>query len=63
MAAESLKNFRFLICEFGLGAGLVGIGPIESPQSKIKNARDPLNLIRLTPSKGETAKRDRSILF
>jgi hypothetical protein len=24
---------------------------------------DPLNLIRLTPSKGETAIRDRSILF
>jgi len=24
---------------------------------------DPLNLIRLTPSKGETVNRDRSILF
>jgi hypothetical protein len=61
------NHCRFQIADFQLISlgqfKLMAAKPIGNRQLKIGNASDPLNLIRLTPSKGETATRDRSILF
>ena len=65
--AESLAHCRFLIadCRFDLQrrkrVSLTDQSTIGNWQSAM--SRDPLNLIRLTPSKGETVDCDRSVLF
>jgi hypothetical protein len=59
VAAESLESLPISDCQFGFKRQsrrkLTHTGPIGNRQLKIVNASDPLNLIRLTPSKGETA--------